>query len=422
MLNEKCFFNSCILNERDYREKYQKLNKTANNLFITFKYTQDDLLLPKILGISSTLNKINLCCEHFSLYNEFKNVNKQLKIIKSHDNSIDYNIYIVNLLTSVNKILRFDYNMKLLFWNEDYSTNFLNNLISNKKINLPLILLDYLLSNDFKTKNEIEIESLILKIIVAFTKDINFCVNIFTVNDLINSINYSEELVNLLLNLPICYYSKLPEEGNDKEHIIALINNTEIISNILTIISHYFLHINKTHVINKRKGSYTAYYTIHDSHLNNLITFGLDNITRLCKETKNTSFNHQLLSSFINLHLSMLFSDLSSFDNKLFISSFVLENISLLVNLAYKSDVDFILFKSLFLLINETINLSFNLHTSKLNIDVMVNVNETINKLIETIKQNKFLYQKINEGVELTENMLIKSSLIIKKMKLKENN
>ena len=82
MLNEKCFFNSCVLNEREYREKYQKINKTINNLFVTFKYNQEDSLLPKILGISSTLNKINLCCEHFNLYTEFKKINKQLKSVK----------------------------------------------------------------------------------------------------------------------------------------------------------------------------------------------------------------------------------------------------------------------------------------------------------------------------------------------------
>ena len=251
ILMERCYFNSCILNDNKYLSKYKKhfINKEGKLTKELFKDVEKDNKIIKSLNIISDLKKYKFCMEHYNNLVKLSEIKE--KILSKPDNIPK------DCLISLNKILKNDIDLKKRLY-EFENTNIIKILLKNlyssndKDIKLYLLLnLNHFLKeyivilkdkniND-EEKNKIEderhLDNEIFGILVKEIKDLKleiYNLNQKKVNPSINDENLLRDVIlyNLCLNNIECLFNN----WNKKKDILDLKKTTDLIQNTSDIL------------------------------------------------------------------------------------------------------------------------------------------------------------------------------------------
>ena len=170
---DRCFFNSCILNNIKNCLKYKRYNKDKLEFFKTIEHN-DSLIID--LNLSSNLKKFTFCIEHFNILNQIKDFKQNLK--KNNNKIFKEDLILLN------KILKNDIEIKKIVSEFE---------IQNKKI------LEVLINLLTSKKNDKNFELYVLTNLSHFLKEFQIC----------NKIDFNETyiiLVQYLLNLDYNLY------------------------------------------------------------------------------------------------------------------------------------------------------------------------------------------------------------------------
>ena len=146
---ERCFFNSCILNNIKNCLKYKRYNKDKLEFFKTIEHN-DSLIID--LNLSSNLKKFTFCIEHYNILNQIKDFKQNLK--KNNNKIFKEDLILLN------NILKNDIEIKKIVSEFE---------IQNKKI---LIILINLLTSK---KNDKNFELYVLTNLSHLLKEFQIC-------------------------------------------------------------------------------------------------------------------------------------------------------------------------------------------------------------------------------------------------------
>lgn len=249
---ERCFFNSCILNDNDYLKKYKKkfTNKEGQiteELFITVD-SKNNIITS--LNLFSSLKRYIFCKEH---YNNLQDLIKIKDTIISHPDNIPKDTLII-----LNKILKNNIDIKKILYNIAFQRNtnitkiLLKNLYNtNNKDNKLYILLnlnhlikenilkkeDKNLTDDFDKKDEKTLDN---ELLTALCKEINdlklviYDLNQKKVNSKINDEGLLRDVIIycLCLNNIECLFNN----WDKRKDVLDLKNTKDLIENISDIL------------------------------------------------------------------------------------------------------------------------------------------------------------------------------------------
>ena len=249
---ERCFFNSCILNDNDYLKKYKKkfTNKEGQiteELFITVD-SKNNIITS--LNLFSSLKRYIFCKEH---YNNLQDLIKIKDTIISHPDNIPKDTLII-----LNKILKNNIDIKKILYNIAFQRNtnitkiLLKNLYNtNNKDNKLYILLnlnhlikenilkkeDKNLTDDFDKKDEKTLDN---ELLTALCKEINdlklviYDLNQKKVNSKINDEGLLRDVIIycLCLNNIECLFNN----WDKRKEVLDLKNTKDLIENISDIL------------------------------------------------------------------------------------------------------------------------------------------------------------------------------------------
>ena len=249
---ERCFFNSCILNDNDYLKKYKKkfTNKEGQiteELFITVD-SKNNIITS--LNLFSSLKRYIFCKEH---YNNLQDLIKIKDTIISHPDNIPKDTLII-----LNKILKNNIDIKKILYNIAFQRNtnitkiLLKNLYNtNNKDNKLYILLnlnhlikenilkkeDKNLTDDFDKKDEKTLDN---ELLTALCKEINdlklviYDLNQKKVNSKINDEDLLRDVIIycLCLNNIECLFNN----WDKRKDVLDLKNTKDLIENISDIL------------------------------------------------------------------------------------------------------------------------------------------------------------------------------------------
>ena len=249
---ERCFFNSCILNDNDYLKKYKKkfTNKEGQiteELFITVD-SKNNIITS--LNLFSSLKRYIFCKEH---YNNLQDLIKIKDTIISHPDNIPKDTLII-----LNKILKNNIDIKKILYNIAFQRNtnitkiLLKNLYNtNNKDNKLYILLnlnhlikenilkkeDKNLTDDFDKKDEKTLDN---ELLTALCKEINdlklviYDLNQKKVNSNINDEGLLRDVIIycLCLNNIECLFNN----WDKRKEVLDLKNTKDLIENISDIL------------------------------------------------------------------------------------------------------------------------------------------------------------------------------------------
>lgn len=245
---ERCFFNSCILNDNDYLTQYKRCFTDPEGLFISV--SRDDNLINS-LNIISNLNKYVFCSEH---YNKLQDLLKIKEAIISKPENIPKDILII-----LNKILKNDIDIKKLLYRLSFqrNTNIIRILAKNLYttndkdnklyllLNLNHLLKEHLtnkadknISEDFEDKDEKHLDNEIFVILCKEIKDLKIVIYDLIQNNVklpLNDENFFRDVIlyNLLLSNIECLFYK----WNNTKEILDIKKTDELIENTLDILS-----------------------------------------------------------------------------------------------------------------------------------------------------------------------------------------
>ena len=256
---ERCYFNSCMLNDNYYLLKYKKhfTNKEgqlSKELFVSVDINDDIIKsLNIIINIKEYIKRIIFCSDH---YNSLQELLKIKEKIKSNPDNIPK-----ESLMELNKILKNDIDIKKIFYNLEFQGNtnvikiLLKNLYTTKsKDNKLYILLNlnHLLKENIMKKIDINIydenkdrikdeRHLDNEIFLILCKEINdlklviYDLNLKKPNSLINEENLLRDVIifNLCLNNIECLFNS----WNKNKDILDLKKTTDLIQITTDILS-----------------------------------------------------------------------------------------------------------------------------------------------------------------------------------------
>ena len=271
---ERCYFNSCMLNDNYYLSKYKKsfTNKEGNLTKELFKQVdiKDSLIksLNIIISAKEYIKKIIFCSDH---YNYLKELLKIVEIIKTNPENIPK-----ETLISLNKIVKNDIDIKKILYNMEFQdlsiTKILtkNLMTTNSKDNklYILLILNHLIKENIikKIDNNINEENESIKnerhldneIFLLLCKEINglklfiYDLNQNKVNPLINDENLLRDVLiyDLCLNNIECLFNN----WNKKKDVLDLKKTQELVQNttdILCQITSAYKSINNKIICNE---------------------------------------------------------------------------------------------------------------------------------------------------------------------------
>lgn len=216
---ERCFFNSCILNDNDYLSKYKKCFTDNEQIF--FSINKDDNMINS-LNIPNGPNKYMFCSEH---YNNLKDLLKIKETIISNPDNIPK-----DTLVLLNKILKNNIDIKKLLYRLTFqrNTNIIKILAKNlsltqnkdNKLYLLLNINHFLKENltnviDKNYSDEFEDPNLDNQIFVILFQEISdlrlmvYDLNQNKANSLINDENFFRDVIlyNLILTNIDCLFN-----------------------------------------------------------------------------------------------------------------------------------------------------------------------------------------------------------------------
>ena len=216
---ERCFFNSCILNDNDYLSKYKKCFTDNEKMFVSIN--KDDNMINS-LNIPNGPNKYIFCSEH---YNNLKDLLKIKETIISNPDNIPK-----DTLVLLNKILKNNIDIKKLLYRLTFqrNTNIIKILAKNlsltqnkdNKLYLLLNINHFLKENltnviDKNYSDEFEDPNLDNQIFVILFQEISdlrlmvYDLNQNKANSLINDENFFRDVIlyNLLLTNIDCLFN-----------------------------------------------------------------------------------------------------------------------------------------------------------------------------------------------------------------------
>ena len=250
---ERCFFNSCILNDNDYLTKFKKKftnkdNQLTEELFVTVD--SNDNIIQSLNIISNLKKQYIFCKEHFA---NLQDLIKIKETIISHPDNIPK-----ETLITLNKILKNNIDIKKIIYNIAFQRNtnitkiLLNNLrLNNNKDNKLYILLnlnhlikeniikriDKNLNDDMEKRDEKTLDN---ELFGAFCKEINdlklmiYDLNQKKVNSKINDENLFRDVIIycLCLNNIECLFNN----WDKRKDILNFKNTKDLIQNISDIL------------------------------------------------------------------------------------------------------------------------------------------------------------------------------------------
>lgn len=251
---ERCYFNSCMLNDNKYLSKYKKhfMNKEGKMTKELFVEVEKENNIIKSLNITSNLNKYIFCIDHYNNLLELSTIIE--KIIYKPENIPK------DCLISLNKILKNDIDLKKRLYELDFQrdTTIVKILLKNlytandKDIKLYLLLnLNHFLkenivklkdkNNNDEEKNKIEAERhLDNDIFGVLCQEINslkleiYNLNQNKVNPSINDEKLLRDVIlyNLCLNNIECLFNN----WNKKKDILDIKKTADLIQNTSDIL------------------------------------------------------------------------------------------------------------------------------------------------------------------------------------------
>ena len=248
-----CYFNSCILNDNRYLQKYKKKftnldGKLTKEIFINVDKNNEVLTS---LNINSGIKKKYIFCDEH--HNQLKELIKIKRIINSKPDNIPK-----ETLISLNNILKNNIDIKKLSYNMDFGRYniikiLINNISSNKdkdsKLYLYLILNQYLkekeivISDNFNNEDNSEkINSMNEEIYNVISKDFfNIKLKVFDIaknkkNELIDDENFFRDVI--LYNLCLSNIECLIYNWNKSQKGF---NPKLIIDNIIDILAQIII-------------------------------------------------------------------------------------------------------------------------------------------------------------------------------------
>lgn len=252
---ERCFFNSCILNDNDYLSKYKKhfTNKEGELTKELFEGVDPNNDVIKSLNIISNLNKYIICTDH---YNNLKHLLEIKKTILSNPDNIPK-----DSLITLNRILKNDIDIKRVLYNVEFQNNsniikiLLKNLYTtnNKDNKLYLLLnLNHFLkeniimnldkninnNNEEKYKDERHLDNEIFGILFKEINDLKLIIYNLAqkkANSLINDENLLRDtiLYDLCLNNIECLFNN----WSNKKEVLDLKKTQDLIQNTIDILN-----------------------------------------------------------------------------------------------------------------------------------------------------------------------------------------
>lgn len=322
---DKCYFNSCILNDNEKLVKYKQYNRNIKKFFVSLDENNQILK-----DLDFNLKKYTFCIEHYNNLKLLKKIKDTLKISSTIP---------TQTLIEINNLLHYDIEMKKLF----------SKLLVKEKQNIINFLFEIISKNSKDRINELYI----LSILYNLFKEYLIC------NNYSNDDNY-EILINYLLNLDYHLY----EESKNKK---VELNDEDF----LTICLLYELTINNISqlFINSKEKMLSLELSV--KLLENLTSiFGqcissfnaIDN-KRITVETFYTIIN------FINIYF---LSKNKQIDMILFLINFMTKFSNMIYNfIKYANDKKII--KAYIITLYSTLIEILNLKMSDLNIDDLLN-------------------------------------------------
>ncbi len=251
---ERCYFNSCILNDNDYLYKYKKhyTNKEGELTKELFVGVDPNSNIIKSLNIISNLNKYIICSDHYS---NLLDLIKIKETIISNPENIPK-----DTLISLNKILKNNLDIKKILYNIQFQKNInivkilLKNLYTTKNKDNKLYLLlnlnhflkekiimniDKNMNNEDEDKENYE-RHLDNEIFGLLCKEINdlklviYDLNLKKANSLINDENLFRDIIlyDLCLNNIECLFNN----WNKKKEVLELKKTKDLIENTTNIL------------------------------------------------------------------------------------------------------------------------------------------------------------------------------------------
>lgn len=246
---ERCFFNSCILNDNDYLSKYKKCFTDNEGIFVSIG-KEDNMI--NSLNIPSGPNKYIFCSEHF---NNLKDLLKIKETILANPDNIPK-----DTLVLLNKILKNNLDIKKLLYRLTFqrNTNIIKilaqnlSLTQNKDNKLYLLLnINHFLKENLKNvidknySDEFEDPNLDNQIFGILFKEICnlklmvYDLNQNKVNQLINDENFFRDVI--LYNLCLTNIDCLFNNWDNKKAALDLQKTKDLIHQISDIFSQVVL-------------------------------------------------------------------------------------------------------------------------------------------------------------------------------------
>ena len=346
---DKCYFNSCVLNDKEKLIKYKQHNRNIKKLFIVLDENNQILK-----DLDFNLKKYTFCIEHYNSLKLLKKIKDTLKIAS---------IIPTQILIEINKLLHYDIEIKKLF----------SNLLVKEKQNIIDFLLETISKNSKDRKNELYI----LSILYHLFKEYLIC------NNFSNDENY-EILINYLLNLNYRLYEESKNKKvdlSDEEFLTLCLLYELTINNISQ------LFINSKEKILSLELSVKLLENITFIFGQCLSSYNVIDNKRITVETFFTIIN------FINIYF---LSKNKQIDMILFLINFITKFSNMIYNfINYANDKNTI--KAYIITLYSTLTEILNLKMSDLNIDDLLNFCEDSNQFMKDKEAYPLFFEIINK-------------------------
>jgi hypothetical protein len=363
---DKCFFNSCILNDKEKFRKYKQHNRSIKKFYMILDENNE---LVKEFDFIIKGKKYTFCIEHYNNLKLLKEIKKEI----NNSSSIE-----TKTLIEINNLLHYDVEMKKLF----------SKLEIKKKQNIINFLFELISKNEKDRNNELYI----LTIINHLLKEYQIC------KDYSNDTNY-EILINYLKNLNVRLYDV---SSNKKIEISEEEFLTNIILYELTMNNISQLFINSKEKILSLELSAKLLENLTSIFGQCLTTFNLVDNKKITIEVFYTVIN------FIN---SYFLSKNKQIDMIVFLINFIIKCSNMIYNfIKYSNDnnIKKVYIVTLYSILIECLNLKM----SDLNIDDLLIFAEDSYQFIKDKEAFPLFYEIMNKITEIKNKIRIHKSKI----------